>query len=63
MAPRHRVVYVSLRNVALVIPEGEAERTMLEQDLEGMGCIGLLRRLWNIKNEDFVYEFVMILEK
>ena len=54
---------MSLRNVAPVIPEGEAERAMLEQDLEGMGCIGLLRWLWNIKNEDFVRKFVMIREK
>ena len=54
---------MSLRNVAPVIPDGEAERTMLEQDLEGMGCVGLLRRPWNIKNEDFVWEFIMIREK
>ena len=36
---------------------------MLEQDLEEMGCVGLLRRPWNINNEDFVREFVMIWEK
>ena len=54
---------MSLRNVAPVISEGEAKHAMLEQDLEGMGCIGLLRWLWNIKNEDFVHEFVMIWEK
>ena len=63
MAPRQRAVYVSLRNVAPVIPEGEADHTMLEQDLEGMGCIGFLQRSWNIKNEDFVREFVMIWAK
>ena len=63
MAPRQRAVHVFLRNVASVILEGEEERTMLEQDLQGMGCAGLLRRLWNIKNEDFVRKFVMIREK
>ena len=36
---------------------------MLEQDLQGLGCAGLLQWLWNIKNEDFVCEFVMIWEK
>ena len=36
---------------------------MLEQDLYGLGCRGLLRRPWNIKNKDFVREFVMIQEK
>ena len=63
MAPRQRVVHVTLRNVAPVILEGEAERAMLEQDLEGMGCEGLLHRPWTIKNEEFVLEFVMIQEK
>ena len=33
---------------------------MLEQDLEEMGCVGLLHRPWMIKNEE---EFVMIREK
>ena len=54
---------MSLRNVAPVISEGEAEHTMLEQDLEEMGCIGFLWWPWNIKNKDFVCEFVMIQEK
>ena len=36
---------------------------MLEQDLQGLGCAGLLRRPWNIKNKDFVREFMMIREK
>ena len=40
MAPIQREVHMSLRNVALVILEGEAERTMLKQDLEGMGYVG-----------------------
>ena len=63
MAPRQRAVHVSLRNVAPLIPEREEERTMLEQDLQGMGCAGLLRQSWNIKNEDFVRKFVMIRER
>ena len=43
-----------------MIPEEEVERTILEQDLEGMGCIGLLQWPWTIKNEEFVREFDMI---
>ena len=54
MAPKQRVVHVSLRNVTLVIPENEEERAMLEQDLHGLGYAGLLQRPWNIKNEEFV---------
>ena len=60
MAPRQRAVHVSLKIVTPVIPEKEEECAMLEQDLHGLGCKGLLRRPWNIKNEEFVQEFVMI---
>ena len=63
MAPRQKAIQVSLRNVALVIPEREVERAQLEQDLEGKECVGLLRQLWAINNEEFVREFVMIWEK
>ena len=63
MAPRQRAVHVFLKNVVPVILEREAKSSMLEQDLKGMGCIGFLQRLWNIKNKDFVREFVMIREK
>ena len=63
MAPKQRAVHISLRNVTPVIPEDEEERAMLEQDLHGLGCARLLRRPWNIKNEEFVQEFVMIRER
>ena len=36
---------------------------MLKQDLEGLGCMGLLDRPWNLKNEEFVQQFVMIREQ
>ena len=36
---------------------------MLEQDLHGLGCRGLLERPWNIKNKEFVQQFVMIWER
>ena len=54
MAPKQRGVHVSLRNVTLVVPKNEGEREMLKSDLYGIGCAGLLERLWNIKNEEFV---------
>ena len=54
---------MSLRNVVPIILEGEAERAQLEQDLEGMGCVGLLHQPQTIKNEELMHEFVMIQEK
>ena len=53
-------MHVSLRNVTPVVSENEEEREMLRQDLFGMGCVGLLERPWNLKNKEFVQEFVMI---
>ena len=54
---------MSLRNVTLVIPENEQERAMLKDNLGGLGCAGLLERPWNLKNEEFVQQFVMIREQ
>ena len=54
---------MSLKNMAPIIPEREAERAQLEQDLEGMGCVGLLRRPLTIKKKEFVHEFITIWEK
>ena len=36
---------------------------MLKDDLTGLGCRGLLERPWNLKNEEFVQQFVMIWEQ
>ena len=62
MAPKQRGVHVSLRNVTLAIPDNERERNMLKSDLEDLGCVGLLERPWNLKNEDFIQQFVLIRE-
>ena len=35
---------------------------MLKSDLADLGCTGLLERPWNLKNEDFVQQFVLIRE-
>ena len=56
-------MYVSLRNVTPVIPEDEGERAILKSDLQNIGCAGLLERPWNLKNEEFIQQFVMIREQ
>ena len=63
MVPKQRVVHVSLRNVTPVVLENEEKRAMLKDDLHGMGCMELLERPSNLKNEEFVQEFVMIRER
>ena len=62
MAPKQKGVHVSLRNVRPVILVNEKERGMLKSNLEDLGCAGLLERPWNLKNEDFIQQFVLIRE-
>ena len=62
MAPKQKGVHVSLRNVTLVISVNEGERGMLKSDLKDLGCAGLLERPWNLKNEDFIQQSVLIRE-
>ena len=54
---------MALRNVSPAIPIGEAEHEMLRSDLYGIGCAGLLEWPWNLKNEDFICQFVLIQEQ
>ena len=62
MPPKQKGVHVSLRNMTPTIPGNEFERGMLKSDLEDIGCARLLERLWNLKNEDFIQQFVLIRE-
>ena len=62
MAPKQRGVHVSQRNVTPVIPGDEGKRALLKDDLHKLGCAGLLERPWNLKNEEFIQQFVMIRE-
>ena len=62
MAPKQRGVHVSLRNVTPVIPRDKKERAMLKSDLQKLGCTRLLERPWNLKNEEFIQQFVLIRE-
>ena len=62
MAPKQRGVHVSLRNVTPITLGDEGEHAMLKSDLQNIGCVGLLERPWNLKNEEFIQQFVMIRE-
>ena len=62
MASKQKGVHVSLRNVTPTISGNEFERGMLKSDLKDLGCAGLLERPWNLKNEDFIQQFVLIRE-
>ena len=62
MAPKQRGVHVSLRNVTPVVPGNDEERAMLKEDLSSLGCAGLMERPWNLKNEEFIQQFVLIRE-
>ena len=35
---------------------------MLKEDLQSLGCAGLMERPWNLKNEEFIQQFVLIRE-
>ena len=62
MAPKQRGVHVSLRNVTPAVSGNDGERAMLKEDLHNLGCAGLLERPWNLKNEEFIQQFVLIWE-
>ena len=62
MAPKERGVHVSLRNVTPALLANDEERTMLKEDLLSLGCAGLMDRPWNLKNDEFVQQFVLIRE-
>ena len=62
MAPKQKDVHVSLRNVTPTIPGNEFERGMLKSNLKDLGCAGLLEQPWNLKNEDFIQQIVLIRE-
>ena len=62
MAPKQRGIHVSLRNVTPVIPGNDGEHAMLKEDLQSLRCAGLMERPWNLKNEEFIQQFVLIRE-
>ena len=51
-------VQVSLKAMVPVIPKTPTARRELEEDLMRIGCVGLLNKPWNIKDEGLVRELV-----
>ena len=51
-------VQISLKALVPVIPKTPTARRKLEEDLTRIECAGLLKKLWNIKDEGMVRELV-----
>ena len=51
-------VQISLKALVPVVPKILTVRQKLEEDLERIGCAGLLNKPWNIKDEGLVRELV-----
>ena len=51
-------VQISLKALVPVVPKTPIARRELEEDLDGIGCAGLLNKLWNIKDEGLVRELI-----
>ena len=51
-------VQISLKALVPVVPKTPTVRWELEEDLERIGCAGLLNKSWNIKDEGLVRELV-----
>ena len=59
MAPMTGKTPLMLRSVVLAILKELGERTYLEEDLTRIGCIGLLRKPWTVKDERMVRELII----
>ena len=51
-------VQISLKALVPVVPKTPTVRQKLEEDLERIGCAGLLNKPWNIKDEGLVRKLV-----
>ena len=51
-------VQISLKALVPVVPKTPTVRRELEEDLERIGCTGLLNKLWNVKDEGLMRELV-----
>ena len=51
-------VQISLKALVPVVPKTPTARQKLEEDLERIGCAGLLNKPWNVKDEGLVRELV-----
>ena len=51
-------VQISLKALVPVVPMTPTARQELEEDLERIGCAGLLNKPWNVKDKGLVRELV-----
>ena len=51
-------VQISLKALVSVVPKTPTVRQELEEDLDRIGCVGLLNKLWNVKDEGLVRDLV-----
>ena len=51
-------VWISLKALVPIVPKIPTVRRELEEDLERIGCAGLLNKSWNVKDEGLVRELV-----
>ena len=56
MAPMMVKIPLTLRSVVPAIPKEPEERAHLEEDLNRIGCIGLLSKPWAVKDKRMVRE-------
>jgi hypothetical protein len=56
-ATKVELLPVSLKSVYLIIPESDQEKTQLIEDLEKMGCEGLILEPWEVRSKAMVQEF------
>lgn len=50
---------ITLKAVIPFIPGNKAAKAMLSQDLDRMGCVGLLQAPWCLKDANMVRELVV----
>ena len=51
-------VQISFKVLVSVVPKILTARRELEEDLDRIGCTGLLNKLWNIKDEGMMRELI-----
>ena len=51
-------VQISLKALVPVVPKIPTVRRELKEDLERIGCAGLLNKPWNVKDKELVRELV-----
>ena len=52
-------IQISLKALVSVVPQTPMGRREMEEDLESIGCAGLLNKPWSLKDEGLVKELVL----